>query len=1148
MTEIRNKIIIEIAEAAKNLSLIGKKFQQYTKDVLSASAAETKKNVSGKQVTATLNAQASATRKASAAAKDLGVSWTTVKRIFAGQVIFRALSAITNQMRDSVGVAQELGIKLAEAITIAPGELALTTEGVARLSEEVKLLSESFGIDQVELATAAYQVYSNQIGDATESTQFLSDAVLFAKATVTDAANSVDLLSGVINSYGLEAGAAARVSDVFTKAVELGRFRIDDIANSMGRVNPIAAQLGIKIEEVAAALATLTIKGVSPDKALTQLLAVMLKMVKPSTALTKALNEIGFTNIKAATSTLGLIGTLKALTATTDGTIESLGRLFPRVRGIQGVLGLVGDEGERFNSIFKEIQETSDGATKKFAEFILATEAEKFKRNIQAIKNLFIEDFGKPIIAIINDFIEVLGNVPKAIETINKVLGVGAVALATILVVKLTASLALLHTAYVSAAVAAGGFSAAVAATPVGLAALAGALLALGLVEFIQLIVDAIEPLREMTQAQKELEATTKQLQKDFEAAGNTNINAMSRLAQEQLELGRNAIRELVKANQDAADDITFIQNQVTGNFIDQLATRLKTFEDFARDSANALNLAAKDIAKIDDSIAKIRARSEQELFDLRIRGLSKWEQRVARARRAQALLQKAAITRDKVERESLFRTAAAEASRAKSSSLIKRIADARIKSLEKEKSAVARNARILQGMAPSIQEAVDKMKVFQESIKAAGQELRDAGLDKTLIGIAEAKLFKLTIDQRAIARQLEDDLGAAFGIAISSLGQAEAFKFRLDPLPIEFKFKDAFSRMQTALESRRISLPVFLTLAGILGPDGQALTPKSTPEEADALITFLKERAVAASKKIQSDIGALLIPEVAKVQQDMESAIAAALDLSVKGFRRGVRLRPSKVIQEEAKALKEALVAFNEAVTSQNLDAINRTFTGLVDLLATTENINVTPLLEQLGGIEQILAGFNNIDANLINTAQEIGEALQKAADKAIGVSAAAATIGSAAEQGANQAVNALNTIGPAANRQRQDVQNLASDLRNLIALQREAGTGVAKAMGGSIPNFLASGGQARGTDTVSVQAAPGEFFVNAAASRRFIPELNAINQGLAPSPRNNSQTTNNSFSGDININVPAGTSVNGRQVAADIRRELRRKTSSLS
>ena len=1172
--QIFNEIIVDVSKAVNPLKQLDAQFDTHTATLKRAAAGESQFNVSTQGVIATQKRQAEAVRKSAsevrksaaaskaataaakqhtqelkkqiAAAKDLGLSWKSVRRIFVGQVIFRALSAITNQLRDSVGEARELGIKLAEAVTIAPGVIANTTEGVERLGQEVRVLSESFGVDQVELATAAYQVYSNQIGDANESTKFLADSVLFAKATVTNTANAVDLLSGVINSYGLEAKEAARVSDIFTKAVELGRFRIDDIANSMGRVNPIASQLGIQIEEVAAALATLTIKGVSPDKALTQLLAVMLKMVKPSGALTKALNEIGFTNIKAATSTLGLVGTLKALTATTDGSVEALGRLFPRVRGIQGVLGLLNDEGTRFAGIFEEIQNESDGATKKFAEFILATESEELNRNIQAIKNLFIEDFGKVVIKTVNDVLEAMGGVPGAAKNIEQAMKTVGIALAGVAIQRAIFGYIALETAMIGGATAAGILSAALTRIPFVLLAIGAA--ALG--QEIAVLIDryALGGLEadKFAESQANIEQRTKELADTFAKSSFDQINAIKRQADARIDAVQNSLRIQIQLEQEVADRTKFLGTEVTASLISELARRSKAFQDFAKDSANAIELAEKDIAKIDDSISKIKSRSEQELFDLRIRNLSKWDQRVARARRAQSLLQRAAITTDKEERAELLRTASAEASRAKSANLVKRVSEARVKILEAEKVQLRKNATILSQLSPTINKATGEMKKLR--IEAQGFEeqlaLAISQLDKVGAARAAENLRNVVKEFEDTQKAIEKLLGRAFSIKITPLREGIKNVFS-DPTLISFKIDNALNEMEAILKDRKITKEIFFKLA----PFGA--TPDTTPEEAGGILNNLKEQVSKDAEELEL-----------RLVKDISKAIASAEEtLKNSELITGLDVFPTDFIGEFVPGFKEARAqfeaeaqgiedAFNKLVTAaeeSDFDKTKKAITGIVEALEGAKNIDTEKAKIAIEQLRNAFQPLLNIKSTIENTLKTISEESVTSAGSVGAIGTQATIMADKAITASSRTVSALQTIGSAATNQIAGVNALAFALANL-ASQRAAAATVAT--GGQIPAFLAGGGptQSRGTDTVSVQAAPGEMFVNAASSRRFVPELTAINQGRAPEPRNNAQTTNNSFSGDININVPSGAKIDGRQITQDIRRELRRKTSSLS
>jgi hypothetical protein len=55
---------------------------------------------------------------------------------------------------------------------------------------------------------------------------------------------------------------------------------------------------------------------------------------------------------------------------------------------------------------------------------------------------------------------------------------------------------------------------------------------------------------------------------------------------------------------------------------------------------------------------------------------------------------------------------------------------------------------------------------------------------------------------------------------------------------------------------------------------------------------------------------------------------------------------------------------------------------------------------------------------------------------------------------------------------------------------------------MGGLIPKYMASGGLARGTDTVPAMLTPGEFVINRKATQEFGPLLSAINSPTFKTP----------------------------------------------
>jgi hypothetical protein len=111
---------------------------------------------------------------------------------------------------------------------------------------------------------------------------------------------------------------------------------------------------------------------------------------------------------------------------------------------------------------------------------------------------------------------------------------------------------------------------------------------------------------------------------------------------------------------------------------------------------------------------------------------------------------------------------------------------------------------------------------------------------------------------------------------------------------------------------------------------------------------------------------------------------------------------------------------------------------------------------------------------------------------------------------------------------------------LRDRAQLQ---GQGRGLAFGG----YFASGGYPRGSDTIPAMLSPGEFVVNAASSRKFASQLIALNAGVQPAYRNEGGSVTNV--GDIHVNVNGGgtSRQTARDIANELRREIRRGTVKL-
>lgn len=280
----------------------------------------------------------------------------TLRTILITRAIIGSLGLLTNALRESAQAAEEFQLKIEQIQTIGEG-LNSTSE---QLSNRVLTLSRSLGTDSVDTAAGLYQVLSNQVVEAGESFAFLEQAQKLSLVAIGSTQEAVDTLSSIMNAYSLDASEAARASDVLFEAVNVGRFKLEDIADIIGRVTPLANEMGISFEEVLAAMAAMTQQGVRADTAITQLRAILTKSLKPTEALANLYKRWGVEDGPAAIQAFGgLQGLLVAIQKETGGSTAETAKLFNEVRGLAGVLALGTDDGKSFGEALTALQNSA---------------------------------------------------------------------------------------------------------------------------------------------------------------------------------------------------------------------------------------------------------------------------------------------------------------------------------------------------------------------------------------------------------------------------------------------------------------------------------------------------------------------------------------------------------------------------------------------------------------------------------------------------------------------------------------------------------------------------------------------------------------------------------------------------------------------
>jgi len=199
-------------------------------------------------------------------------------------------------------------------------------------TEGIKKMSVEFGEGTETISKGLYDILSASIAPA-KAMSVLAVSVKAAKAGLTDTAVAADAITTILNSYQMSADQAGKVSDILFAIVKRGKTTFGELAPNIGKVAAIASVAGLSIEEVGAALATMTRAGMKTELATTSLRGIINSFLQPTAEAAKAAEELGFTLNTATLRSIGLTGVLMKLK---NASAEQLGLIMPNVRAMAG--------------------------------------------------------------------------------------------------------------------------------------------------------------------------------------------------------------------------------------------------------------------------------------------------------------------------------------------------------------------------------------------------------------------------------------------------------------------------------------------------------------------------------------------------------------------------------------------------------------------------------------------------------------------------------------------------------------------------------------------------------------------------------------------------------------------------------------------
>lgn len=347
-----------------------------------------------------------------------------------------------------VQAAQEYETAIAKVSTIADANVVPIEE----MSSEIMKLSNTTGIAASQIADDVYNAISagQQTGDAVN---FVSYSTKLAKAGFAESAQTLDVLTTILNAYGMEAEEVSKVSDMLVQTQNKGKVSVGELSSVMGKIIPTANANNVALEQLCAGYAIMTSKGIAAAETTTYMNSMLNELSKSGTTAEKTLRATtgkSFKELMTEGKSLGEV--IQILQEEAEKSGKSLNDMFGSAEAGKAAVSLLSGGVEGFNEQVAGMIDSVGATEEAFAKMDSTTEA-KMQKAKNSIANLGIV-LGQNLLPIVGNLADKVAAVvikvsefaqanPKLVQTVLKV----AAALAGMRIAGLTAKLGFLNIA-----------------------------------------------------------------------------------------------------------------------------------------------------------------------------------------------------------------------------------------------------------------------------------------------------------------------------------------------------------------------------------------------------------------------------------------------------------------------------------------------------------------------------------------------------------------------------------------------------------------------------------------------------------------------------------------------------------------------------
>lgn len=308
-------------------------------------------------------------------------------------------------------------------------ELGETTE---KLGENSKTWAKQYGISTASINEGMQEIIKKGF-DANQTIEAMPAILDAAKASGEDFNTVMNATTNILQQFGLSTSDTERVTNSLTFVANKTAAGFADMGAAMEYVGPVAKNVGMDLEETAAAVGLLSNNGIAGEKAGTALRGALTRLLNPSKENADAMGKLGFSAEEFRSGAIKLPDILDRIKTNTQGMTDAQkSSLIAMAFGTeaQTAMNILVDQG---GDALRNLANETKGATtytKDLANELSKSSkngVERFKSSLEVLQiniGQKLLPLLTPLIEKVNEFIDWLSKAPPEIQSFA--VGIGA--------------------------------------------------------------------------------------------------------------------------------------------------------------------------------------------------------------------------------------------------------------------------------------------------------------------------------------------------------------------------------------------------------------------------------------------------------------------------------------------------------------------------------------------------------------------------------------------------------------------------------------------------------------------------------------------------------------------------------------------------